>query len=153
MSEKSIINDRLRKKEAEVHVLEEKLRNARIYVQALTDVARALQGEANADSDLKTGTMIAQARDALLKAKRPLHVDELLKAIGRSAGSKSSLTGSLAAYVRREEIFTRPAPNTYGLVEMETDGPPPNFGHVASAKKPAFGGAAAFADLDDDVPF
>lgn len=130
MSEKSVIHDRLRKKEAEVSSLEEKLRNARVYVQALTDVLRALEGEAASDGELKSGTMIAQAREALLKAKRPLHVDELLGAIGRPSDSKSSLTGSLAAYVRREEIFTRPAPNTYGLIEMEdvSNAPPPDFG-------------------------
>lgn len=153
MSEKSVIHDRLRKKEVEVQALEDKLRSARIYVQALTDILRALEGEAASEGELKAGTMIAQARDALLKAKRPLHVDDLLKAIGRSADSKSSLTGSLAAYVRREEVFTRPAPNTYGLIEMNADAPPPDFGSAPPAKKPAFGGGGAFADLDDDVPF
>ena len=154
MSEKSVIHDRLRKKEAEAQALEDKLRSARIYVQALTDILRALDGEGSSNGELKAGTMIAQARDAILKAKRPLHVDDLLTAIGRPVDSKSSLTGSLAAYVRREEIFTRPAPNTYGLIAMRSDAPPPDFGGSSSAKKPVFGSSADFADdSEDDVPF
>jgi len=150
MGELQVIENKIRKKEAEIRALEAKLQAARIYVQALSDVRRELDGD---EADLKAGSMVAMARDAIRKAGRPLHVDDILTAIGRSADSKSSLTGSLAAYVRRGEVFTRPAPNTYGLVDLEAlelddalpTSPPKGFG----GQSPSFD-----ADLDDDdVPF
>lgn len=146
MSEQSIIEKRIRKKEAEIQGLEDKLRSARIYIQALQDVRRELDGDDDS-SELKKGSMIAMARDAIERAGKPLHVDEILKTIGRPADSKSSLTGSIAAYVRRGEVFTRPAPNTYGLVDMPepSRSPPSGFGRAQPA--------AFDTDLDDDVPF
>jgi hypothetical protein len=158
MSERAIVEDRLRKKEAEIQALEDKIRGARIYMQALSDVLRAMDGaKIGTDDDaLKPGTMIAQARDALEQAGKPLHVDELLQAIGRPLESKSSLTGSLAAYVRRNEVFTRPGPNIFGLIDMPTSAkrqeptvelPPPGFG--GGGKRPG----AFDDDLEDDVPF
>jgi hypothetical protein len=69
---------------------------------------------------------------------------DLLKAMGREVNrkNKTGVSGSLAAYVRRGEVFTRPKPNTFGLLELEnpvkSDGfrndviraeaPPDNFG-------------------------
>lgn len=159
MSERAIVEDRLRKKEAEIQSLEDKIRAARIYMQALSDVLRAMDGAkvASDDDTLKPGTMIAQARDALEQAGKPLHVDDLLHALGRPLESKSSLTGSLAAYVRRNEVFTRPGPNIFGLIDMpagakqeepEPELPPPGFG--GSGRRPG----AFDDDLDDnDVPF
>jgi hypothetical protein len=148
MSELQVIENKIRKKEAEIRNLEAKLQAARIYVQALSDVRRELDGEN--ESDLKAGSMVAMARDAIRKAGSPLHVDDILKAIGKTADSKSSLTGSLAAYVRRGEVFTRPAPNTYGLVDLDDSdealptSPPKGFG----------GQPESFdTDLEDDVPF
>lgn len=148
MSELQVIENKIRKKEAEIRSLEAKLQAARIYVQALSDVRRELDGE---NADLKAGSMVAMARDAIRKAGRPLHMDDILTAIGRPAESKSSLTGSLAAYVRRGEVFTRPAPNTYGLVDLSDDNddrdlpiPPKGFGSQA---------AEFDTDLEDDVPF
>jgi hypothetical protein len=89
-----------------------------------------------------------------------VHLDDLLLELGKKVtrSSQASLAGSLAAYVRREEIFTRPAPNTFGLIELghdsEGDGeveddfePPAGFGRQPVVK-------SGFADdLDDDVPF
>jgi hypothetical protein len=48
--------------------------------------------------------------------------------------TRAAVAGSLSAYVRNGEIFTRPAPNTFGLIEfggkVETslNGPPRGFG-------------------------
>jgi hypothetical protein len=49
-----------------------------------------------------------------------MHINEILKALGSPVDSKHklSLGGSLANYVRKGQIFTRPAPNTFGLLEM-----------------------------------
>lgn len=142
MSERAIIEDRVRRKEAEIQSLEKKLEAARVYLQALADILRAIDRAATDEepheTSLRRGSAVAQARDIILKAGAPVHIDELLTKLGReiTRETKASLTGSLAAYVRREEIFTRPAPNTFGLLELEhfkgeeeaADSPPDGFG-------------------------
>ena len=51
MDERKVIEDRLRKKEQEISNLEEKIRAAKVYVQALRDVLKVLdQGESDDDS-------------------------------------------------------------------------------------------------------
>lgn len=153
MDERAIVAERLRKKTQEIHSLEEKLRTARIYVQALQDVMKALgspQEEPRGESVLRSGSAVSQARDVILKAAQPVHISDLLGALGRedTRDVRASLTSSLAAYVRRGEVFTRPAPNTYGLVEL---------GHVGVEDEeptpPAGFGKASVADLDDEIPF
>ena len=60
----------------------------------------------------------------------------ILRGVGEeeTAANRATLSGSLSAYVRKGEVFTRPAPNVFGLVEFATKktngtpGPPPNFG-------------------------
>lgn len=155
MDERSIIAERLRKKLNEIRSLEDKLRSAKIYVQALQDVMKALGGESpptdgRDENVLRAGSAVSLARDAILAAKRPVHIGDLLVAIGRedTRGARASLGGALAAYVRRGEIFTRPAPNTFGLSELgheeqsvQAVKPPPGFGKVEEP------------DLDDEIPF
>jgi len=160
VSERRAIDDRLRKKQLEITSLEEKLKAAKIYVSALQDVMKLLNRDDDqadtAEAKLRPGSTVAQAREIILERGEPVHIDDLLTAMGKevSRDSKASLAGSLAAYVRKEEIFTRPAPNTYGLVELghtdieeEEDGPPAGFGRQPVMRDP-------FAsDLEDDVPF
>lgn len=142
MSERSKIEDKLRKKEQEVASLDDKLRAARIYVQALKDILKLLGDEDDAESVLRPGSAVAQARDIILRRKAPVHINDLLIAMGKEVTreSKASLTSSLAAYVRKGEIFSRPAPSTFGLTELghtstaadedEEEEPPPDFGRV-----------------------
>jgi hypothetical protein len=101
---------------------------------------------------------VARARDAILKEGSPVHIDVLLERLGKpvTRDTKASLTSSLSAYVRREEIFTRPAPNTFGLIELghhdvedEIESPPPEFG-----RDPQVMTTPSYAEeLDDDIPF
>jgi hypothetical protein len=138
------IQDRLRKKEQEIQALEEKLRAAKVYTQALQDVIRLMEEDDNGNSvqpeaTLKAGSAVAKARELILARGAPLHISDLLLALGKESTreSRASLTSSLAAYVRRGEIFTRPAPNTFGLTEL---------GHIAVTAEPEpppdFGGAS-----------
>ena len=138
---------RIERKHQEIVSLEIQLREAHAYVQALEDTVKLLPREelnrGQADSVVRPGSSIMKARDAILKAGKPLHIQELLVAIGQpqTKGARATLTGSLSAYVRKGEIFTRPAPNTFGLVEVEMAGqgtgnghlisPPPEFGEEA----------------------
>lgn len=121
MGEREIVREKLRRKEAELHLLEEKIRSAKIYVQALQDIIKALEreDEESTETILRSGSSVAQARDFIIQNGKPAHINELMQALGKEGReARASLTGSLSAYVRREEIFTRPAPNTFGLIEL-----------------------------------
>jgi hypothetical protein len=149
-----MIEEKIRRKTGEMQALEEKLKAAKVYIQALKDVLKAFDkvssDESMPDATLRTGSSVAQARDVILTKRHPVHIDELLTELGKEVTreSKASLTGSLAAYVRKGEIFTRPAPSTFGLVELghfetreEEEGPPKGFGSTVPS------------DLDEEIPF
>ena len=115
---------RIEKKQQEIRDLESKIKEANSYLQALLDSMKWLPREESAFGGtqmLRPGTTLAKAQEAIKKAGHPMHVADILKAIGKPSDKKSrvSLGGSLSGYVRRKEIFTRPAPNTFGLIEIE----------------------------------
>lgn len=149
MNERRKIEERLRKKEEEIRLLEAQIRDARIYIQALQDVLKLLplaSERGMAMGALRAGSGVAKAREYILSKGEAVHVLELLQALGRepTREARASLSGSLAAYVRKGEIFTRPCPNIFGLIELghqnqeETefgsDEPPAEFGLDAAAE-------------------
>jgi hypothetical protein len=162
MNERRKIEERLRKKEEEIRELEARIRDARVYVQALQDVLRILPraSERNIRAGaLRPGSGMAKVREFILEKRRPGHVSELLEALGRPATrqARASLSGSLAAYVRKGEIFTRPSPNTFGLIELghenEADAnpdnePPAGFGED---EPPPLRGIDQYASFQHDM--
>jgi hypothetical protein len=114
------------KKQQEIEGLQGELDRAKIYLQAIMDSIKVLpkeissNGNMSAQPTLRPGTSLAKARDAILSAGKPLHISEIVAAVGKQSDKKTrlSLAGSIAWYVRRNQVFTRPAPNTFGLVEM-----------------------------------
>ncbi|MDP1732261.1 MAG: hypothetical protein Q8L54_14025 [Devosia sp.] len=170
MSEREKIQEKLRRKEAEIQSFEEKIKAARIYAQALRDVLGMLAVDESsvptedpADTILRPGSSVAQARDVILRRGDPMHANDILAAIGKDTTreARASLIGSISAYVRKGEIFTRPAPNTFGLVELgheepqaEETQPPQGFGGGASPMRS--GTRTPTFDPDDneeDIPF
>jgi hypothetical protein len=111
----------LDRKQQEIRNLELQLEKARTYVEALQDSMRLLPKDAAAsEATLRPDTTVSKTRDLLRRIARPMHISEILKELGSPTDSKHklSLGGSLANYVRKGQIFTRPAPNTFGLIEM-----------------------------------
>ena len=111
------------RKQQDIKDLELQLEKARTYAQALQDSMRLLPKEfssADREQSLRPGTALAKAREALKVAGKPMHISDILKAIGKPPDKKNklSLSGSLSTYVRNRQIFSRPAPNTFGLIEM-----------------------------------
>ncbi len=130
---------RIARKEQEIGELELTLRDAKTVVQTLQEAMRLLPKDMleqdTGGRGLRAGSALSKARDAIKKAGKPLHVQEILKALGKPQDKKNrlSLGGSLSAYVRKKDIFTKPAPNTFGLFELESSGPselPETFGKV-----------------------
>jgi hypothetical protein len=140
VNERRKIEDRLKRKEHEIRQLEAQINETRIYIQALQDVLKLLprdkEGEESAEAILRPGSAVARAREAILRRGTPMHLSDLLRDMGLAVSpeARASLGGSLSAYVRRGEIFSRPAPNTFGLTELGHGAdttkrePPENFG-------------------------
>jgi hypothetical protein len=83
------------------------------------------------DPTLRKGSDMAKVRDHLRVIGKPTHVDDLLKLLGKPVDKKNraSVSGQMSLYARKNQIFTRPEPNTFGLREWEVsgsqkDGPP-----------------------------
>ena len=157
---------RIEKKREEIRDLEIKLAEAKAYTQALEDSLRLLPKEGapeklEPEQVLRPGSAVAKARAAILKANKPLHVTEILKVIGRPVdkNNRVSLSGSLSGYVKRGEIFTRPAPNTFGLLELNhnemppEEEPPEGFGSLPAEETADETVKEATGISDDDVPF
>jgi hypothetical protein len=131
---------RITKKQQEIADLELQLRDAKSYLQALQDSLKfiprdAASNGATSGTDLRPGTALSKARDAIRKSGKPLHINDLLTAIGKTVDKKSkvSLGGSLSNYARKQEIFIKTAPNTFGLKEFDSPADeqlPESFGDV-----------------------
>jgi hypothetical protein len=130
---------RITKKQQEIEALELQVRDAKSYLQALQDSLRLFPREgdtgSSSGSGLRPGSALSKARDAIRKAGKPLHINDLLIALGKSQDKKNriSLAGSLSSYARKNEIFTKTAPNTFGLREsapLNDEDIPESFGQV-----------------------
>jgi len=128
MRTKLELEKRIKKKEAEIAALRKQIEQAEAYLQGMSDSLKlfAREGEDEGDNApvLRAGSELEKARLAILKAGKPLHIKELVVSIGKepTKENKTSLSGSIGAYVRRALIFTRPKPNTFGVTEFETEG-------------------------------
>ena len=143
---RDILERRIAKKRQEVGDLETKVREATAYLQALEDTFVLLKtggGEEDDDGEpvFRHGSDVAKARDFLRRTGKPLHISEILEGIGKKNDKKArvSLGSTLAGYVRKELVFTRPGPNIFGLTEFTTQPdqqdqePPDDFGANAPA--------------------
>lgn len=124
---------RIDKRSQEIRETEERLKLDRSYLQGLIDTLKlippstespngnALQVETLISRQPRHGSDVAKARDAILKAGRPLHITELLASLGKpnTTSSRTGLSGSIGSYVRSGRIFTRPSPNTFFLFELQ----------------------------------
>lgn len=139
MSARQILQKLYDKKLAEITELESQLAQAKAYLQAIQDSIKAMPREsADAEQSLRAGSGLARTREILKLSGKPMHISEILKAMGKPVDKKNrlSLSGSLATYARRKEIFVRTAPNTFGLLEFgsapkeQTEDLPEAFGSM-----------------------
>ncbi len=119
--------------------MERQLGEAKAYLNGLLDSLKLLPVEGGSPAqELRSGSELAKTRDILRKEGKSLHVDEILRRLGKEVNrnSKGGLGGSLGSYVRKGLIFTKTGPNIFGLVEFEeprlAQEPPDNFGTLAT---------------------
>jgi len=156
---------RIEKKRKEINELDAKMKAATIYIQALEDTLRIVPTGEDSEADtpsvgqtesvLRPGSKTDRAREILRAAGQPLHILKILDRMGEKTDneSRAALAGSLGAYARDGKIFTRPAPNTFGLVEFQESKAPPSA--AVEIQPPAgFGTDEPPNGIgDDDVPF
>jgi hypothetical protein len=127
-------------KKQEISEYEAKIAEAKAFVAGLEEALKALPKDANSTSvRLRPGTNLAKAYAVLKGSGSPMRINKLMKAMGleETKENRVSLSGSIGAYVRKSNIFTRPGPNTFGLVEFgdsqsNSDEPPEGFGEDES---------------------
>jgi hypothetical protein len=131
MSFKGELEKKIEKKREEIAALERSLVVAQSYLQALQDTLKLIPKEPGDHSaqQLREGSDMAKARDLICEAGRPLHISELLKGLKKEETKEArlSLSGSLSGYVRQGRVFTRPSPNTFGIIgqTVPKEGPGP----------------------------
>ena len=124
MGYKQELEKRIEKKKQEISDLHKQAEMAEHYLQDLIDSYRLIPRDERLESPtsslLRAGSDVAKARDVLRTEGLPLHIKELVKRMGKepTKAHTTSLSGSLGAYVRKGEIFTRPLPNKFGLKEF-----------------------------------
>ena len=135
MGAREQVQKRIDQKQQEIRELQAKIRDAEIYIQALQELNRVLPKEVNGsqpEQTLRKGSLVYKAREAIRSAGQPVHISELLRMLDLPVDKKhrASLSGSISGYARRSEIFTRPEPNTFGLLELKSQSqePPADFG-------------------------
>ena len=131
------------RKQAEIDRLEQELRDARVYVQAVQDSFKMLPREesiGNTPTELRPGTALAKVQEFLRQEGSPQHISRILEFLGKPLDkpNRVSLGGSLGGYARDHRIFTRTAPNTFGLIEF---GAQPHPGDTLSLLPEDFGKA------------
>lgn len=149
MGLKAKFEERIKRKELEITEYETKIREAKSYLQALQDSMKLLPKEsigANAGSGtLRPGSNVYKTYEYLKRIGKPAHINEILKTLGKDVNKteKVNLASTLGSYVRKRDVFTRTAPNTFSLIEFsnQIDEPPDDFGMDSKQ------------EINEDVPF
>jgi hypothetical protein len=160
---------RIDKKKKEISAMTARIKEAEIYIEVLEETLELVPSDGNESveppaANLREGSSIAKAREAIQRAGKPLHISELLTAMGKPVDSetRASIAGSLGTYARKKEIFIRTGPNTFGLIEMQNGNGKNNQTPVSMPRPsilkeppPTFGMDEPLPDeaTSDEVPF
>lgn len=117
-SEMSVIQDKINTQEA-------KLSGMREMMEFYPKDIPVAQKRPSSQTQLRPGSDMDKARIAIAAAGSSLHITKIMIAIGRDSEDKKarvSIGSSLQAYARDGKIFTKVAPNTFGLIDMPASG-------------------------------
>ncbi len=137
MGMKEKLDEKIGGKQQEILEFQAKIRESQAYIQALQEAAKLLPREqaktGGGEAMLRPGSSAHKAFQALQDAGTPLHVTQILKAIGmtNTKNNRLALGGTLARYARNKIIFAKTAPNTFAALNGEShEEPPEDFGTV-----------------------
>ncbi|MEQ8315745.1 MAG: hypothetical protein RL839_10815 [Gammaproteobacteria bacterium] len=108
----------------ELREIEMRIREGEAYIQGMEETLKMIPTKekvVNADANVRPGSDVAKARDALRKEGSPLRIEVILEKMGKEVTKKhrQALAGQLSQNFRQGRIFTRPEPNTFGLLEWD----------------------------------
>lgn len=118
-------NKEIEAKEADITRLQGEIRDLRTFVDGMSQTLKLLNKSPTKQSSsakpfvLRPGSDMSKVRTILLPIDSPLHIDEILKHLGKGgdAKAKASLAGSMNTYAADKKVFVKTAPNTFGLIE------------------------------------
>ena len=110
-------------KRAELARLEAEIDAAHAYLRSTEE--RIAAGEARAGDEPDTDDPVVAIRRLIREAGRPLYIDDILRGLDLplNRASREEIRQLVLSWVRRGEIFTRPRPSIFGLVELEPPAP------------------------------
>ncbi|MCG8025717.1 MAG: winged helix-turn-helix domain-containing protein [Candidatus Thiodiazotropha endolucinida] len=119
------ISDLEEKKRKMINEINQELAEAKGVITGLEEALKFLPKGTNLTAfenevrSIRKGSDIEKVYLVLKDEGEPRHIEWLLKAIGKEVNKKTrqALSGQLSYNYREGRIFTRPAPNTFGLIQ------------------------------------
>ena len=149
--------DEVRKARQRVERLEDALRHYEEIYNVMNSSPSRDSSSAPRDGAVRSGSQAERVIRVLSDAGEPTHIDEIMARMGVecTAAAKNSLVSSLSRYVRQRQIFTRPAPGTFGLIEWEEPEPhQPSVEETTDLPAVTNNESARWVEeFDDSIPF
>jgi hypothetical protein len=131
MSIRTDLEKRIEKERQKIADMRRDLEKTESFAQGLQEALRLLpkddqgsrQGvQGRTTATFRRGSDVEKAYNVLRSAGVEMHISEILLKIGKedTKPNRMNLSSSLSRYVRDAQIFTRPNPNSFGLVEHTT---------------------------------
>ncbi|MEN8615456.1 hypothetical protein ABFB09_09355 [Dehalogenimonas sp. THU2] len=129
------IEKRIEKEKQKIVDLRQQVERSEAFIQGLQEALQMLPKEkvepqTKSSGYLRPGSDMQKIQELLKRTGHPLPIDEIIGKIGKqvSNATRASIASSLSRYVRKNEIFSRPGPNTFGLIEFASNEIPEMFG-------------------------
>lgn len=106
-------------KQSELVRLEAELTAGRAYLRFLEDRIEAAEERSGDEPECNDPVIVI--RRLIREAGQPLYIDDILRGLDRplNRDGREEIRQLLLSWVRRQEIFTRPRPGVFGLLELE----------------------------------
>ncbi len=146
MSIRTDLERRIEKEKQKVTELRSQIDKSEAFIQGLQEALKLTPKEAGKDTrrtvkhkaakSFRAGSDVAKTYSLLQQTGKAMHISEILIGIKKedTKANRLSLSSSLSRYVRNNQIFSRPKPNSFGLKEhadigaITTPQLPPEFG-------------------------
>ena len=133
MSVRTDLEKRIEKEKQKVAELRSQTERSEAFIEGLREALKMLprDGEkeprrankAKAITTFRPGSNVEKAYNLLRQTAKAMHISEILVGIGEedTKVNRMSLSSSLSRYVRNNQVFSRPRPNSFALKEsMDT---------------------------------
>jgi len=161
MSARTDIEKRIEKEKAKINDLISQIEKNESFILGLQEALKMLPKEKefengqvktnkdNSKTSFRAGSDVEKTYNLLRDAGKSMHISEILIGIGKedTKSNRLSLSSSISRHVRKGDLFKRPFPNSFALIETPdivnpTLDLPPNFGAEETKEKEP-----------DDIPF